>query len=375
MNPFRREPRRGIAEAFSNPLQHIREDFGTARFDQTFSDKDSFAAVYTIDDSAGHSPTSNPITLTDITLREQVASLSETHIFSPNLINRATFGFSRGAFYFNSGDDGELCPGWLDPNLPIGAVVVGGGTTLNGASQITNGGTNAGSNLTAVRNLFTYADQVTLTHGKHLLEAGVWFERIQANDTLIQDQYGQASFTSLAIVPARAHGQHLHLRSALTYAAGLAVARRCVLLQDTIKLRPSLELVLGFRGESTNGWNEAHGRASNYLFNSNGVIVTAACRRQLRSHREQREVPARAARWHRMVSIGLQENRDPRGLRHVLRADGQSQLSPGPESSVQHRVREKERRLCEASARRMPLAPGVFRHPQRRAAESPDADR
>ena len=36
-----------VAEAFSNPQQHIREDFGTARFDQTFSDKDSLAAVYT----------------------------------------------------------------------------------------------------------------------------------------------------------------------------------------------------------------------------------------------------------------------------------------------------------------------------------------
>ena len=58
-----------------------------------------------------------------------------------------------------------------------GAVVIGGGTTLNGASALTNGGTNAGSNLTAVRNLFTWADQVSITQGKHLLNFGVWFER------------------------------------------------------------------------------------------------------------------------------------------------------------------------------------------------------
>src|SRR5216684_1049382 len=44
----------GIAKAFSNPQQHIREDFGTARFDQIFSDKDTFAAVYTVDDSESH---------------------------------------------------------------------------------------------------------------------------------------------------------------------------------------------------------------------------------------------------------------------------------------------------------------------------------
>src|SRR5260370_19835896 len=30
----------GIAKAFSNPVQNIREDFGTARYDQTFSNKD-----------------------------------------------------------------------------------------------------------------------------------------------------------------------------------------------------------------------------------------------------------------------------------------------------------------------------------------------
>ena len=43
--------------------------------------------------------------------------------------------------------------------------------------------------------------------------------------------------------------------------------------EDAIKLTPSLELRLGFRGEFTNGWNEAYGRASNYLF-TNGVINT-----------------------------------------------------------------------------------------------------
>src|SRR5258708_2251190 len=35
----------GIAKAFSNPVQNIREDFGTARYDQAFSNQDSFASV------------------------------------------------------------------------------------------------------------------------------------------------------------------------------------------------------------------------------------------------------------------------------------------------------------------------------------------
>jgi carboxypeptidase family protein len=265
----------GIAEAFSNPVQRIREDFGSARFDQTFSDKDSAAAVYTVDDSLGHSPANNPYSLVGIFLREQVASLSETHVFSTSLINRATFGFSRGAFYFNSGISVNLpanVTGWLHAGQPVGALVVGGGTTLNGAAQITNGGTNAGSNLSVVRNLFTGTDQVTLAHGKHLLSAGVWLQRLQANDTLIQDQYGQASFTNLQSF---LQGKVSTYTYAPSYTPlGWRSLEGAFFAEDAIKLKPSLELRIGFRGESTDGWNEAHGRAANYVFDSNGVVLT-----------------------------------------------------------------------------------------------------
>jgi len=261
----------GIAEAFSNPLQHIREDFGTARFDQVFSANDTFAGVYTVDDSEAHSPTSNPISFVDVSLREQVVSLSETHVFSPSLVNKATFGFSRGDFYFNSGTTVDL-PGWIHSSQPVGALVVGGGTTLNGASQITNGGTNAGSNLTAVRNLFSGNDQVTLTHGKHLLSIGAWLQRVQANDVLIQDQYGQASFSNLQSF---LQGKVSTYTYAPTFTPlGWRSLESAAYAEDTIHLKPSLELRIGFRAEFTNGWNEANGRASNYTFDQNGVIAT-----------------------------------------------------------------------------------------------------
>jgi hypothetical protein len=45
-------------------------------------------------------------------------------------------------------------------------------------------------------------------------------------------------------------------------------------VQDTLRLRPNLELRLGFRFESTNGWNEAQDRASNYVFDANGALET-----------------------------------------------------------------------------------------------------
>ena len=262
-----------------------------------------------------------------------MASLSETHVFSPSILNKATFGFSRGAFYFNSGVTGtasSVTGAWVDTtgvDVP-GAVVIGGGTTLNGASALTNGGTNAGSNLTAVRNLFTWADQISITHGKHLISFGVWFERLQANDNLIQDQYGQASFNNLQTFLQGAISTYTFASSSTPLS--WRSLEGAFYAEDAIKLTPSLELRLGFRGEFTNGWNEAYGRASNYLF-TNGVINTNPTVGNSALSVNNAQLPPGAARGYRMVALRLEENRDPRGRRHLLRADRQSQLPPGSE--------------------------------------------
>jgi hypothetical protein len=261
----------GIAKAFSHPVQDLREDFGTARFDQAFSEKDSFTGVYTADDSYAHTPTTNPFTFDKVSLRAQVASLSETHVFSSRFVNKATFGYSRGGFFFDSNTTVDL-PSWIHAGQPVGAVVVGGGTTLNGASQITNGGTNAGSNLRVVRNLFTGSDQLTYTRGRHTLGFGGWVQRIQSNDSLVQDQYGQVSFTNLQSF---LQGQV----STYTYAPsftplGWRTTEGAVFAEDAIKIKPNLEVRFGFRAEFTSGWNESQGRASNYAFDANGTILS-----------------------------------------------------------------------------------------------------
>ncbi len=259
----------GIAEAFSHPLQTIREDFGTTRLDYNISDRDTLFAVYTIDDSADNTPSANPLSGVIETLREQVGSIQEQHVFSPSILNTARFGFSR-ANYFFTGDTPVNVPGWVEGD-PIGAVVIGGGTALNGASQITLAGTNAGSNLSAVRNLFTYDDHVAITHGIHQLEAGIWLQRIQANDNLAQYQYGQASFGSLASFLQGTVSTFTVIPSPTPL--GWRSLEAAGFVQDAIRVTPHFELRVGFRFESTDGWNEAHGRGSNYLFSS-GVIET-----------------------------------------------------------------------------------------------------
>ena len=122
--------------------------------------------------------------------------MQEQHLFSSAILNTARIGFSRGGYFFTGIARPIFRDGWADS--PIGAVVIGGGTASNGASQISLAGTNAGATLRAVRNLFTYDDHIAVAHGIHEFSAGIWFQRVEANDNLAQDQYGQASFGSLA---------------------------------------------------------------------------------------------------------------------------------------------------------------------------------
>jgi hypothetical protein len=259
----------GIAEAFSHPPQHIREDFGTARFDDNLSGKDLLFAVYTVDDSAANTPSANPLSYINESLREQVASVQQQHVFSPALLNTARFGYSRASYFFTGYSPVSL-PGWVTGE-PIGAIVISGSTASNGASAISQAGLNVGSNNTATRNLFTLDDHVFWSRGRHQIEVGVWLQRIQSNDLLAQDQYGQASFSTLqtflqgtvktfTVVPSPTE---LGWRS--LEGAGF--------VEDTINLTPRLELRAGFRFESTNGWNEAQGRAANYAI-ANGVLQT-----------------------------------------------------------------------------------------------------
>ena len=258
-----------IRDSFSHPLQQIREDFATARLDYNVSDKDTLFAVYTVDDSVAQTPSVNPLSSVSEGLREQVLSLQEQHVFSPAVLNTARVGFSRAGYYF-TGETPVDVPGWVSGD-PVGAVVIGGGTALNGASSISLAGANAGSNLQAVRNLFTYDDHVAFTHGIHQFEAGAWVQRIQANDNLAQDQYGQASFGSLAAFEQGTVSTFTVVPSPTPL--GWRSVEGAGFVQDTIKLRRNLQLRVGFRFESTNGWNESHGRASNYTF-VDGVIAT-----------------------------------------------------------------------------------------------------
>ena len=263
----------GIAEALNSPLQTIRDDFATLRLDHAFHERDSFNMVYTIDDSADNTPTSTNLYSTDIaTLREQVWSAEETHIFSPSLLNTLRAGYSRAGYFFTGeptpGTPATALPGFIAGD-PIGAVVVGGSAASNPTAQLSLAGSNNGSNLRVARNLFTYEDRVAYAKGRHSVTFGAWFQRLRSNELLALSQYGQATFTSLQTLLQGTAATLLY--DPAPTPLGWRAWFGAFYMEDAIRVRRNLTLSLGFRDEFTTGWNEAHGRASTYSF-PNGII-------------------------------------------------------------------------------------------------------
>ena len=163
-----------------------------------------------------------------------------------------------------------------------------------------------------------------ISKGIHQISAGVWFQRVQDNEDSASRQLGQATFTSLTtflqgtvssfqVVPT---ANELGWRS--LFGAWY--------VQDAIKLRRNLTIRAGVRQEFTTGWNEAFGRAANYIPDANGVLETAP--------RVANSVYTQNNATHLFSGrIGLAwdpfgngKTRRPRGIRNLLFADRRSQL-------------------------------------------------
>ncbi len=257
----------GTALAFYNPKNTIQEDFGTARADYNLRDQDRIFVSYMVDQGNSIIPLVDPLFASGLRLGAQVASIEETHVISPTILNTFRAGFSRGAFNY---DAASYAP------FPAGTNFVQGGQP--GAITISGGGiTAAGGNVNAGvfdrRNLYTFTDGIQIVKGAHQISAGVWIQRIQENEDTASRRLGMATFgtlqtflqgtlTNFQVVP-----NHAELGWRSLFGAWY--------VQDAIRLRPNLTLQVGLRQEFTTGWNEVSGRASNYITGPGSVLLTA----------------------------------------------------------------------------------------------------
>ena len=263
----------GLAKAFANPLQKVREDFGLLRADYHISAKDSLSATYLIQDGENDAPSPDPNFFRPLPLRSQLFSSQETHVFSTAVLNVATFGFSRGRIHLGAFPAVPIPQSlaFVSGNPP-GTIVIGGSSTGAGLGTITTADGAGGPPGTFARNFFTGADDLHYVKGNHSLSAGVWIQRVQSNRFSSSLSRAVVAYPTLRafLTDAPTSFQAISLLTTL----GFRSTEAAWYLQDEIKLRPNLTLRLGLRDEMTNGYNEATGRCSSYILDQTGIVQT-----------------------------------------------------------------------------------------------------
>jgi hypothetical protein len=273
-DPNGRELGSGVAQSYNNPKQAIHENFGTMRMDYNMRAQDTLAFSYTMDDGDSLQPLADPLFASASKLRSHVASLQETHIFSPRSLNMVNIGFSRAGFNLESSLLATI-PASLNfvSGAGPGGIVVGGGATTTGAGTITSAGPNNAAGVWNRRNLFTYSDTFQTTRGKHQISMGLWFQRLRDNENSASRQLGQATFTSLTtfLQGTVSNFQVVPAPNALGWRSWFSAW----FVEDNIKLSKRLNMRVGLRHEITNGFNEVSGRAANYVPDAAGILQTA----------------------------------------------------------------------------------------------------
>jgi hypothetical protein len=271
----------GVADYTAVPRYQANEDYGIARIDQQLSQSDSLFGRFTKDES---SRTDQYLLLTPKPFNGYqiggyvLATVSETHVFSPSVLNTFRVGFTRRNdhlfySYTQGGDQFPNAPG-LDPRLspvkgvPMGLYSIPGINFFGGSS----GGASIGPNLSGpavfVDNTFDYDDSIMINKGRHSIALGANFKRYQMNHLNEPWVYG-GTFTwdtidNFLTNNPRNTTQVLGFTTPGSQKAdvyrGWRQSYGAAYVQDDFKVRPKLTLNLGLRWEGIRSPREVNGK-------------------------------------------------------------------------------------------------------------------
>ena len=238
-------------------LQHFVERYYNARVDEKFSEKDSLAGSFFWDYGPYSQPDPFDDTLNENTVFRTMASLEETHVFSPSLVNTARIGYNRSVGH-SGVPVSAINPVAADhalgafPSLYSPILTVGGLTQMNGAFGSFSRALNLGNSYQAY-------DDAFLTKGTHSLKFGFAFERQQQNGQTFNRPNGTFKFGSIAkfLTDVPTNVQFPVVGS--SHEIGMRQSIFGGYLQDDWRVRPNLTLNLGVRWEPLTLPHEVHG--------------------------------------------------------------------------------------------------------------------
>jgi hypothetical protein len=270
--PLPNGPIKGDAGTYTFPSQNgTTENFVTSRLDHRFSDYDAIHATYLFDTGQTTGPDAFDGILLGTFSQRQTASIEESHIFSPSVVNFTRIGFNRNvAEQVQSlstinplADDSSY--GFL-PGRDVGQISIAGFTTYPG-------GLGAQGDYLFHYTSYQADDDLSITRGSHSIRAGVALERIQSNTLGAGANNGTASFGSLAAFLTDQPTSFEATIPGTSVPEGLRQSVVGAYLQDDWRVLRNLTLNLGLRYEMATVPTEEHDRLATLVLGSQQLKI------------------------------------------------------------------------------------------------------
>ncbi len=243
--------------------QVTNEDYFTTKADHVLSGKDSLAGTYLFDNGQTTGPDNFDNTVLGAKTVRQVATLAETHIFSPAFLNTFRIGFSRSVAQAPQGLK-ALNPLAADPSLGFYPGQVVGQITVTGLANF-QGGLGAIGEFDYHYNSGQLYNDAFFTKGAHAMKFGAVFEGIQSNEAGAGAQQGNYTFGSIS---AFLTNRPTSLKGPVGNSSTTRSIRQRILgtyFADDWRARPNLTVNMGLRYETSSVPSEAHGRLTNLV--------------------------------------------------------------------------------------------------------------
>jgi Carboxypeptidase regulatory-like domain len=303
----------------NSPVRVLNDTRFDTRLDYTLSGKDSLFGRFSYEQAFSYVPGGSPGfaeanafgSNQHIINHARNVALGETHVFSPTMVNQASFGYNRIFDYITSQGTGTCASATIVPGgIPNANLGCNNSTCLPGAyscglvSTIVFGGywaigDRGYSPFQGGTNIFSFRDSLELIRHKHDFRMGIDFRRNQMNvgTEAFQDGFwiigNGGNFTGLSSANIGGNPQADFLLGLTGLAIhdqtfdGPVTGRRWTIwrpfVEDNWRVTPSLTLNLGLAWDMTTPITEAHGRLANYvpatqqllIANQNGVSGSA----------------------------------------------------------------------------------------------------
>ena len=279
-----------VGQSTFAPPAHYREDQFTTDIDQTLSSKNMLTGRFfysraTTTEAFSEDGPNLPGWGMNGLARNTIFVLADTHVFKPNLINIARFGYVRfdgltaslspllASAIGEGTTTGQTGPTSAAPGLSINGLFTIGAPSIPSAWQVTN--------------TYVWQDTVVLTHGRHFLRAGGEVKRHQVDEDQPEETSGLlqiATFDDFLLgLSAAQNGSPTGTSNVTGSQAGGGIFRRderytdlAAFVQDDVKLTPRLTVNAGLRYEVFGAPSDINGRLANFDPNIASGSVPAA---------------------------------------------------------------------------------------------------